>query len=61
MKCPRCSTWTEVLETRQTLDNTTRRRYQCANEHRFTTIELLKPGSIPTRLDRERANKSPED
>lgn len=61
MKCPRCGAWTEVLETRQAADNVTRRRYECANEHRFTTIELLKPGSIPTRYVRDRADKSQED
>ena len=40
MKCPACKTWTEVLETRQRADNVTRRRYLCANLHRFTTLEL---------------------
>lgn len=41
MNCPRCGAWTEVLETRTKQDNTKRRRYQCANLHRFTTIELI--------------------
>jgi transcriptional regulator NrdR family protein len=61
MNCPRCGAWADVLETRKAPDNATRRRYECANEHRFTTIELLKPGSISTRTVRDRANKSQED
>ncbi len=35
MKCPQCGAWTDVLETRSP-----RRRRECANGHRFTTIEL---------------------
>ena len=42
MKCPTCGTWTEVLETRK-LAGYTRRRYQCANLHRFTTREVVHP------------------
>ncbi len=61
MKCPSCGAWTAVLETRQTIDNTTRRRYECANEHRFTTIELYKPGPTPTRSVRKPADKSKKD
>jgi transcriptional regulator NrdR family protein len=61
MKCPRCGAWTEVLETRTRKDGTKHRRYECGNEHRFTTIELLKPGSIPTHFVRNRADKSQED
>lgn len=41
MKCPICGTWTEVLETRNNKNNTTRRRYECANLHRFTTTETV--------------------
>jgi transcriptional regulator NrdR family protein len=39
MKCPRCGAWAEVLETRTRPDDTKRRRYECANLHRFTTLE----------------------
>jgi transcriptional regulator NrdR family protein len=35
VKCPQCGAWTDVLETRSP-----RRRRECANGHRFTTIEL---------------------
>ena len=44
MNCPKCGKYTEVLETR---DNTkgVRRRYECANLHRFTTQETLVPQS----------------
>ena len=39
MKCPTCSKYAEVLDTRQRKDGSTYRRYQCANMHRFTTRE----------------------
>lgn len=41
MKCPTCQTWAVALETRQRPDQSTRRRYQCANEHRFSTVERV--------------------
>ena len=39
MKCPACKAWSTVKETRERQDGTVRRRYQCANLHRFTTSE----------------------
>lgn len=55
MKCPTCDAWTFVRETRPAKDGGVRRRYECANEHRFTTLEqvtvvdagVLKPGRRP--------------
>lgn len=41
MKCPHCTQWSEVLETRTRPDGSKRRRYECANEHRFTTVERV--------------------
>ena len=41
MKCPVCGTWTIVKETRTSTGNTRRRRLECANAHRFTTIETI--------------------
>lgn len=41
MKCPVCKTYAEVLETRTRADGVTRRRYLCANLHRFTTLEVI--------------------
>ena len=41
MKCPVCTTYVEVLETRARADGVTRRRYLCANMHRFTTLEVI--------------------
>ena len=42
MKCPACGAWAVVKETRPNKEsNTRRRRYECANEHRFTTIEQI--------------------
>ena len=46
MKCPVCETYTEVLETRTRPDGiSTRRRYECANMHRFTTLEVVVPSN----------------
>jgi len=39
-KCPECKAWADVLETRQRPEYTYR-RYECANNHRFTTRESL--------------------
>jgi transcriptional regulator NrdR family protein len=41
VKCPECKAWAGVLETRTRLDGQTRRRYVCANLHRFTTLEKI--------------------
>lgn len=42
MTCPECGKYTAVLETRANPDGM-RRRYECANLHRFTTQEALVP------------------
>jgi len=39
MHCPVCKAWTRVLETRRQPDSSKRRRYECANGHRFNTRE----------------------
>jgi transcriptional regulator NrdR family protein len=41
MICPHCNVWTRVLTTKQRPDNTTLRRYECANGHRFSTTEKV--------------------
>lgn len=41
MKCPQCPGWTDVMETRMRLNGSKRRRYECANGHRFTTYEFM--------------------
>ena len=41
MHCPNCTGRTRVLETRMATITATRRRYECANGHRFTTMEHL--------------------
>lgn len=61
MKCPRCGAWALIKETRAKDDNTMRRRYECGNLHRFTTIEFVRPDSIVSRKVPDRANKSAED
>ena len=43
IKCPQCSSWTRVKETRtRKTDGVVTRRYECANLHRFTTEERVK-------------------
>ena len=41
MKCPVCGTWTTVKESRESTGNTRRRRLECANMHRFSTLETI--------------------
>jgi transcriptional regulator NrdR family protein len=41
MKCPRCDTEGQVLDTRVRPDGVRRRRYVCAKQHRFSTLEVL--------------------
>jgi transcriptional regulator NrdR family protein len=41
MKCPECGAWTVVKETRANENNSRRRRIECANMHRFTTLETV--------------------
>jgi transcriptional regulator NrdR family protein len=41
VKCPECSAWADVKESRARSDNTQRRRYECANLHRFNTVERV--------------------
>ena len=41
MKCPICSAWTLVKETRKREFNITVRRYECANLHTFRTTEQI--------------------
>lgn len=41
MKCPECGAWTVVKETRVDENNARRRRIECANMHRFTTLETV--------------------
>jgi transcriptional regulator NrdR family protein len=56
MKCPHCEAWTEVRETRKRADGTKRRRYECANLHKFTTLERveeMKRGCRPRQKDPE--------
>ena len=43
MKCPECGAWSLVKETRQSPTFGHTRRRECANEHRFTTQELVIP------------------
>jgi predicted ATP-dependent serine protease len=43
MKCPVCSAWSSVKQTRDSPTFGHVRRRECANEHRFTTKEVFIP------------------
>lgn len=56
MRCPKCNAWTRVLQTRVRPDNTKTRRCECANLHRFTTVEraeTVKRGGARQRKEKE--------
>lgn len=38
MSCPRCGAWTDIYDSRSPDPNVRRRKYVCANLHRFVTI-----------------------
>jgi len=46
MKCPECGASTRTLSTRSRKDGRKRRRYECANKHRFTTVGTAQKLSI---------------
>lgn len=46
MKCPECGAWSNVIETRKTLLFGYVRRRECANEHKFTTQEVVIPDEV---------------
>ena len=54
MKCPECNAWTSVLYTRP-MAGSRRRRYLCANNHRFWTEEKIVPGPFSSRTDKMEA------
>jgi len=47
MKCFICGAWTFVKETRTSTGNTRRRRMECANKHRLTTLETIVDRKTP--------------
>jgi transcriptional regulator NrdR family protein len=58
MKCPICGTWTIVKETRLSTDNTRKRRLECANMHKFSTLELVIENKTNLRSQQGTAKKS---
>ena len=52
MKCPQCNAAAEVRETRSRSNNETYRRYQCFNEHNFSTKEAVAEFSKPEEIRR---------
>ena len=58
MKCPECGAWTVVKETRADENNSRRRRIECANMHRFTTLETVIVTKTPVRQKQKAAEAS---
>ncbi len=56
MKCPICGAWSSVLETRESSYETTRRRRECANRHRFWTYEVHESMRHPASMKRSIAS-----
>ena len=53
MKCPECGAWTLIKETKESPTFGYRRRRECANEHRFTTKEVVIPDEEIKEYQRE--------
>ena len=51
MKCPTCGAWSLVKQTKKSPTFGYTRRRECANEHRFTTQEVIVPQE---EIDKER-------
>jgi len=60
-RCPECNVWTEVMDTRLRSDGSRRRRYQCANLHKFWTEERIVPGRSSTPTEKMEALASIEE
>jgi len=58
MICPTCSAWTRTLETRHKYDNQVYRRYECANTHRFSTMEKVVLRPVKQSLSQSEAGQS---
>ena len=48
MKCPTCGLNGKILETRTNDDESKRRRYQCAKDHRYSTREIISKDELHT-------------
>jgi hypothetical protein len=57
VKCPVCDTWVRNLETRSRPDNTTYRRYECANEHRFVTKEKIERVIVASQIKKRKKHE----
>ena len=59
MKCPKCSGWAKVMDSRQRDDGSRIRRYECRNEHRFTSVERIEAPRVgrDPKLDVEVASR----
>ena len=58
MKCPECGAWSIIKETRDSPTFGYRRRRECANEHKFTTQEIIVPEEAIAEQRRQNALKA---
>lgn len=58
MKCPECGAWSLVKETKESPTFGYRRRRECANEHKFTTQEVVVPQEALTEERRKNVLKA---
>ena len=57
MNCPECGVPAKTLSTRLRTDGTKRRRFECANKHRFTTIGTGQKLSISPKTNPHKADQ----
>ena len=58
MKCPICNAWSIVKQTKKSPTFGYTRRRECANEHRFTTQEVVVPPEDIKQEQQKRLDRS---
>jgi transcriptional regulator NrdR family protein len=58
MKCPECGAWTTVKDTRIITNTSRRRKIECGNLHRFTTLETIVVSKTPIHKKQKAAKAS---
>lgn len=55
IRCPECGSTTKTLSTRTRDDGLKRRRHECRNGHRFTTLSSVENMAISPSLNKDKA------
>ena len=58
MKCPECNEKAKPLETRTRQSGVIRRRYECPQHHKFTTLEAIVDDSETQLHPKQKATKT---